>query len=169
MWAMQQSAQNLSIRGSWFKQVEYDLLIGADGAGSNVRKAISQVSEPGFLKRREHGTVYATGPCPAPTRTFPKHTFMTLHSIEVDIPRHQWYLTLPKSALKLIKSAYNPTAFKIILEVYKAIAACLEPHCRRHPLQCNSEIIHCFDACNSGCGCLRSRRLIILKAAMPLY
>jgi 2-polyprenyl-6-methoxyphenol hydroxylase-like FAD-dependent oxidoreductase len=67
-------------------QVEYDLLVGADGAGSLVRTAMQKVLPPGFMTRRQHSGVYTTGPCRTPQPgELPKNTFLQMHQFPVTL------------------------------------------------------------------------------------
>lgn len=65
-------------------QMQYDLLVGADGAGSVVRSELQKAMPPGFLKRKTHTAVYATGPLKIEDpREYPRHTFTTMDSFAV--------------------------------------------------------------------------------------
>ena len=63
--------------------MQYDLLVGADGAGSAVRSELQKIMPPGFMKRRSHTAVYATGPLElTDPDQLPKHTYTTMDSFE---------------------------------------------------------------------------------------
>lgn len=62
----------------------YDVLIGADGAGSVVRSQLATLMPPGFITRRTNTAVYATGPLHIENpESFPQHTFTTFDQFEV--------------------------------------------------------------------------------------
>ena len=65
-------------------QVQYDLLVGADGAGSVVRSALEQIMPPGYIRRYRHKQVYtmatATPSCPA---EIPQHSVLQMHNVKV--------------------------------------------------------------------------------------
>lgn len=64
-------------------KVQYDLLVGADGAGSAVRSELQKIMPPDFVKRRTHTAVYATGPLDlTDPDQLPKHTYTTMDSFE---------------------------------------------------------------------------------------
>lgn len=66
------------------KQVHFDLLVGADGAGSTVREQLSAVLSEGFIERWTHDIVYSTGPLrDVEPGDFPGHTFMEMHTAQV--------------------------------------------------------------------------------------
>lgn len=63
--------------------MQYDLLVGADGAGSAVRTELQKVMPPEYIKRRSHTAVYATGPLELTNPDqLPKHTYTTMDSFE---------------------------------------------------------------------------------------
>lgn len=41
------------------QEVHYDLLVGADGAGSVVRSALQQIMPPHYVRRYRHGQMYS--------------------------------------------------------------------------------------------------------------
>ncbi len=72
-------------------QVQYDLLVGADGAGSAVRAELQRIMPPDFVRRTSNTAVYATGPLHLSDQAdLPKHTFTTMDAFEVSC----FFLTL---------------------------------------------------------------------------
>ena len=91
--------------------MQYDLLVGADGAGSVIRSELQKVMPPGFLSRRAHDAVYATGPLEIKNKEdFPKHTFTTMDSFHVSPPFTQGskclhkILSTQKQTLELLQA-----------------------------------------------------------------
>ena len=65
--------------------MHYDLLVGADGASSVVRRALQASLPKDFVVRKlEHDIVYMTGPIePGANADLPKHAFVELHNWKV--------------------------------------------------------------------------------------
>lgn len=63
-------------------QVPYDLLVGADGAGSIVRSALQQILPTTFLRRYRHNHMYTSAPIPNPhSEGNPTHTMLEAHAL----------------------------------------------------------------------------------------
>ena len=62
-------------------QVSYDLLVGADGAGSAVRSALQQIMPANYMRRYKHKQMYSMGRAtPSNPEDVPKHAVMQLHT-----------------------------------------------------------------------------------------
>lgn len=66
--------------------MHYDLLVGADGAGSVVRQALQKRLPEGFVDRIRHDIVY-TGETYAnpPTGEFPEYGYFDTHFFSVSL------------------------------------------------------------------------------------
>ena len=61
-------------------QVSYDLLVGADGAGSVVRSALQQIMPASYVRRYKHKQMYSMGRAtPSNPEDVPKHAVTQLH------------------------------------------------------------------------------------------
>ena len=65
--------------------MHYDLLVGADGANSVVRKALqARIPEDFVVRKLEHDIIYKTGPVdPGANADLPEHAFTELHNWKV--------------------------------------------------------------------------------------
>lgn len=67
-------------------QVPYDLLVGADGAGSVVRSALQQVMPANYMRRYTHKQVYSMAQVtPSNPAHIPQHTVIQLHVVKVKL------------------------------------------------------------------------------------
>ena len=64
-------------------QVQYDLLVAADGAGSVVRAHLAKSMPEGFVRRIRHSVVYSTLGVRPPADQVPSHAFFQVHNFEV--------------------------------------------------------------------------------------
>ena len=60
-------------------QVPYDLLVGADGAGSFVRSAIQQSMPAGYIRRYRHKQMYSMTQMVATDPEVPPHAVFQAH------------------------------------------------------------------------------------------
>lgn len=72
-------------------QVQYDLLVAADGAGSVVRSQLAKRMPEGFVRRIRHSIVYSTIGLRPPAEDIPGHAFFQIHNFEV---RHQELMSI---------------------------------------------------------------------------
>ena len=64
--------------------IPYDLLVGADGAGSAVRTALQQIMPANYIQRYRHKQVYSmTQVTPADPARIPPHVLFHAHSAKV--------------------------------------------------------------------------------------
>lgn len=65
-------------------QVGYDLLVGADGAGSVVRSALQHIMPDNYIRRYRHKQVYSmTQVTPSDPAKIPAHAVFQAHPIKV--------------------------------------------------------------------------------------
>ena len=67
-------------------QVQYDLLVAADGAGSVVRAHLAKTMPEGYVRRIKHKVVYSTIGLTPPADEVPSHAFFQMHQFEVGQP-----------------------------------------------------------------------------------
>lgn len=61
-------------------QVQYDLLVGADGAGSVVRSALEQVMPVDYIRRYRHKQMYSMAQVtPSTPEAIPEHAVVQAH------------------------------------------------------------------------------------------
>ena len=66
------------------QEVPYDLLVGADGAGSVVRSALQHIMPPHYLRRYKHSQVYSmVQVTPADPALIPPHSAVQMHIVKV--------------------------------------------------------------------------------------
>ena len=76
-------------------QVAYDLLVGADGAGSVVRSALQQTMPAHYMRRYTHKQVYSMAQVtPSNPAQIPQHTVIQLHVVKVKRPCCFWALMM---------------------------------------------------------------------------
>ena len=69
-------------------QVGYDLLVGADGAGSTVRLALQHIMPDSYIRRYRHKQVYSmTQVTPSDPAQIPPHAVFQAHPIKVRLCR----------------------------------------------------------------------------------
>lgn len=74
---------HISTAGSDMTEVAYDLLVGADGAGSVVRSALQQVMPADYMRRYKHKQVYSmTQVTPTNPAEIPEHAVVQMHMIK---------------------------------------------------------------------------------------
>ena len=65
----------------------YDLLVGADGAGSVVRSALQQTMPAHYMRRYTHKQAYSMAQVtPSNPAEIPQHTVVQLHVVKVKHP-----------------------------------------------------------------------------------
>ena len=68
------------------QEVPYDLLVGADGAGSVVRSALQQIMPAHYIRRYKHGQMYSMmGVTPSDPGQIPPHAVSQAHPIKVGL------------------------------------------------------------------------------------
>ena len=72
--------------------IKYDLLVGADGAGSFVRKALAAVLPPGFCRQRAADNAFAMTALPLVEPGTKTHTIFERHDFQVR-QHHQAFLS----------------------------------------------------------------------------
>lgn len=66
------------------QEVPYDLLVGADGAGSVVRSALQHIMPPHYIRRYKHSQVYSmVQVTPADPALIPSHSAVQMHIVKV--------------------------------------------------------------------------------------
>ena len=69
-----------------FQEVSYDLLVGADGAGSVVRSALQQIMPAHYLRRYRHNQVYSMKDVtPSDPGQIPSHAVFQAHPTKVGL------------------------------------------------------------------------------------
>ena len=72
--------------GLMLQEVSYDLLVGADGAGSVVRAALQQVMPAHYLRRYRHNQVYSMKDVtPTDSGEIPSHAVFQAHPTKVGL------------------------------------------------------------------------------------
>ena len=112
-------------------QVPYDLLIGADGAGSVVRKALQQIMPPNFVRRFRNEQVYSIASVTvADPSEIPQHVVFTLHPLKVWVAatcKHALLYGLTKRG-KISAAHCSDVGSKAGLDVTDTRAFMLRPH-----------------------------------------
>ena len=73
-------------------QEAYELLVGADGAGSIVRSALQQVLPAGYLRRYTHAQVYSMSQVtPSSPEEIPPHAIIQAHAAKVSCSYQHLY------------------------------------------------------------------------------
>lgn len=76
------AAQIVSVPQGSPKQVRYEVLVAADGAGSIVRKQLAANMPEGFVRRIRHNVQYSTTGLRPPADALPGHAFFQVHQFE---------------------------------------------------------------------------------------
>ena len=78
------------------QEVPYDLLVGADGAGSVVRSALQQIMPAHYLRRYSHNQVYSMMKCtPSDPEQIPSHANSQAHPTKVRLNANRYLDRLP--------------------------------------------------------------------------
>ena len=83
--------------------MRYDLLVGADGAGSGVRSQLARIMPPGFCQRFRTDIVQTSGPAELEEgeESSQRHTFFERHDFSVCILLACWHTGM-QLALQLL-------------------------------------------------------------------